>query len=125
MKKIPLIFLCALLSGCATVSRVSPQLNLGMTKEEVLKKCGTPRQAGAMKDGNLRIIETFKYTEFPFFHSAATEPITTYIYFSEGKVIYYGPSPRLPKELIIEHKKQQDQRNKSSSLLTAPAHVNR
>jgi hypothetical protein len=124
MKKISLLFLCALLFGCTTISRVSPRLNLGMTKAEVLKKCGPPRQAGAMKDNDLQIIETFKYTELPFFHSASTEPITTYVYFLEGNVVYYGPSPRLPKELISEHKKQ-DRRNQNSPTLTAPARVNR
>ncbi len=99
MRKVVLLILCVLLSGCVTTSAVTPKLSLGMTKQEVLAACGNPRQSGAIQTQDGRILESFEYKESPLLEPASKDlSITTYVYFEDGKVIYYGGNPTMPTE---------------------------
>lgn len=99
MKKLIYLFVMLMLvSGCATVSQVTPKLSLGMTKEEVIAKCGNPTQSGALKDKDGKVLESFMYRETLYQGALGqggyASPITTYVYFEDGKVVYYGnPNP--------------------------------
>lgn len=86
------------LSGCATTSVVAPKLRLGMTKEEVLKACGNPTQSGAIQDKDGKVLESFMYREALYGGALGlggyAPPVVTYVYFADGKVVYYGnPNP--------------------------------
>jgi len=103
MRKIILaiISLTIILHGCATTSRITPKLSLGMTKQEVLRKCGNPLQSGALKRENGKMVETFIYKEKIFFTEETSilrgNPLNTYVYFEDGKVVYFGGNPNMPK----------------------------
>ena len=98
MKKlICFLILVMLVSGCgATTSKLTPKLALGMTKQEVLAKCGTPRQLGAMQTKDGQVIENFIYEEGRFWNIHGL--INTYIYFIDGKVVCYGGDPTMLTE---------------------------
>ena len=49
MKKLIMVLSLVLLAGCATTRGITSQLEIGMTKEEVLKKCGQPYKISASK----------------------------------------------------------------------------
>ena len=83
-------------SGCVTTS-VSSNLSLGMSKEEVLAKCGKPFQAGAIKDSKGQLLESFHYKQQTKLSPTAVPIETdTYVYFTDGRVVYYGNSPSMP-----------------------------
>ena len=101
MKKlICLLVLVMILSGCATVSSISPKLSLGMSKQEVLEKCGRPFQAGVIPNNNKEVLERFTYKEIEtlMFFGGRPKSTYTYVYFADGKVIYYGSNPNMPTE---------------------------
>lgn len=91
-----------LICGCATTSAVTPKLSLGMTKQEVLAKCGNPTQSGAIKDKEGRTLESFMYREtlyeMPLPMGGYAPPAITYVYFIDGKVIYFGSNSTVPTE---------------------------
>ena len=92
MKKlVGLLVLVMVVSGCA----VTPKLTLGMAKQEVLTKCGTPKQSGTMQDKNGQILESFIYDEGFWSPNGG---VVTHVYFADDKVIYYGSNPGMPIE---------------------------
>lgn len=102
MKKLIYLFVMAILvSGCATTSSITPQLQLGTTKDEVLKKCGQPIQVSATKDKDGKVMETFMYRETLYGNiiapRAETTVLITYVNFEDGKVVYFG-NPNPPTE---------------------------
>jgi hypothetical protein len=96
MKKLLFIILCLVLIAYATTSPVTPKLASGMTKKEVITKCGKPAQTGEIKDKNGRTLESFIYKETSIFDPE--NPVITYVYFADDKVIYFGSDPSLPPE---------------------------
>jgi uncharacterized protein YceK len=102
-----ILMLAILLSGCATVSSVSPKLSLGMSKQEVLAKCGRPTQIGAVQGADGRTFETFTYREMlsESFVGGSQTPFYTYVYFVDGKVIYYGNNPNMPAMPNVEQRR--------------------
>lgn len=104
MKRLFALLLCLGLCGCATTSSVTPNLSLGMTKQEVIAKCGNPTQAGAIQGKDGKAYETFMYREEGLI-TARDSIITTYVYFADGKVIYYGGNPNMPTEETEGQKK--------------------
>lgn len=110
MKKIIyLLVIAALLIGCATVSRVTPRLSLGMTKKEVLAKCGRPYQSSAVEGYDGKIYETFTYKETlrETFMGDQT-PVYTYVHFVDDKVVYYGGSPKMPIDQIQQSRQNEN-----------------
>ena len=106
-KAIALLVLVLLISGCATTSSITPKLSLGMTKQEILAKCGQPFQAGAVKGSDGKTYESFMYKENICQTSVGIgtfTPVITYVWFSDGKVVYYGGNPNIPTEEIINEK---------------------
>ncbi|UCG35276.1 MAG: DUF2845 domain-containing protein [Candidatus Omnitrophota bacterium] len=101
MKRLICLFIMLIvLSGCATTSVITPKLALGMTKEEVLKKCGRPLRSGAMRGEKGEVLETFVYEETLFRQGQAW--ITTYVYFQDNEVIYYGAEPIVSEYETVE-----------------------
>lgn len=100
-KIIGLLILAVLINGCVTTSSITPNLAIGMTKQEVIAKCGKPMQAGAVKDKDGRILESFMYREIlsqgTLGLGGYAPPVITYVYFADGKVVYYG-NPNPPTE---------------------------
>ena len=102
MKRLIYLFIFAMfVSGCATTYSFTSKLSLGMTKQEVLAKCGNPFQAGAVKGNDGRTYETLTYKFYDMF----TGEITTYVFFTDGKIVYYGGNPNMPNEPSVEQKK--------------------
>ncbi|MBM3252797.1 MAG: DUF2845 domain-containing protein [Candidatus Omnitrophica bacterium] len=97
MKKLLLILLCLGLVGCATTSKITPNLSLGMTKQEVIAKCGQPLQKSAIKGSDGKTYDSFVYKETIYQNAAAigaASEVITYVNFADGKVIYFGnPNP--------------------------------
>ncbi|MDP8261915.1 MAG: DUF2845 domain-containing protein [Candidatus Ancaeobacter aquaticus] len=95
-----LIAVIIMVSGCATTSRVTPKLSLGMTKEEVLSKCGNPVQSGAVQGQDGKALESFMYRESLYSEVTGYKlvPTITYVYFVDNKVIYYGSNPTMPTQ---------------------------
>ncbi len=74
-----------LLAGCATAHRMN-QIDLGMSKEEVVQKLGQPVSTGAAQD--------FNFFYYKFYETALEDfrGIKTpyYVRFKQGKVDAYG-----------------------------------
>jgi|GEM_PF-6130163 len=79
-----LIFLSLAISGCASASSGTCELNLGATKAEIVAKCGRPTRTCAIIDQDGKLLETYMYKQVP------TPQNVSYVYFLEGKVIRYG-----------------------------------
>lgn len=92
-----LLFLLTLFFfSCATASRITPKLYIGMTKEDVIKACGRPYKAGARynpeTDETIEAIsyrESFYETPIGNWVNPPKESIV-HIYFKDRKIIQYG-----------------------------------
>lgn len=89
LRTLSAILALGVLAGCASAtasfqpSRLA-LLNIGMTKDEVLKLLGRPQQAGTSNDG----LEAFRYSE----HRRGTVGTNYYgVVFRSGQVTDYGP----------------------------------
>ena len=61
--KVVFIGLLMILSSCATTSMVSQDIELGMTKHEVLSKAGKPFSKNVYKDSTGNVIDEWSYKE--------------------------------------------------------------
>lgn len=84
-----LFLLLALLSGCKATGHVDPgvlsRVNLGMTKQEVIKAVGNPESNAA--EGNT---ETLYYTE----ERPWWQWVKMQVKLVDGKVVSYGEAPK-------------------------------
>jgi hypothetical protein len=83
-KLIILLVLTLAISGCASPSPSTCQLNLGATKASIVAKCGRPTRTCAIIDQDGKLLETYIYKQVP------TPQNISYVYFLEGRVIRYG-----------------------------------
>ena len=93
MSKLALVWLCLGLAGCATTSRVTQNLSLGMNTDEVLRKTGIPFSKNASRDARGDIIEEWIYRETTWDDAGWTWDrtiINTVVKFRNGKVESFG-----------------------------------
>lgn len=83
-KTTTLIFLALAISGCASTSSNTCELNLGATKAQIIAKCGKPTRTCAIIDQDGKLLETYMYRQVP------TPQNISYVYFLEGRVVRYG-----------------------------------
>ena len=81
MKKILVLILCLGLFGCATTSKITNRLSLGMTQEEVRKNCGNPFKKEA-REGQ----EIWYYQEQVWLETGYPTLLMTEVYFKDNKV---------------------------------------
>ena len=82
MKKLIYILAIVMLaSGCATTSKISNRLSLGMTQEEVRKNCGYPFKKEA-SEGQ----EIWYYQEQVWLETGYPTLLMTEVYFKDGRV---------------------------------------
>jgi outer membrane protein assembly factor BamE (lipoprotein component of BamABCDE complex) len=111
MKKLLILIIAILVSGCATTSAVKfSQLQMGMSKEEVRKILGNPYLYRGAKDGQ----EVWEYTIYaPNYPKTNpwTSNITYWVTFIDNKLVFYGQpgdfgtsGPDTKKEIIIKER---------------------
>jgi outer membrane protein assembly factor BamE (lipoprotein component of BamABCDE complex) len=100
MKKYFVLLALLLITGCATSSNRLQNVNLGMSKSQVISTMGSPRGVSAQDS-----YEMFRY-KVDDGGFAAKE---YWFYFDSGKLIHYGPAGDFntadpeTKKLIIDH----------------------
>ncbi len=76
-------------------------LQLGMTKDEVIKLYGQPTQMGAIKSKSGKALESFIYIKSKTnAWTGVTRARDYYIYFEDGKVVSYGGIPIMPNDYL-------------------------
>src|SRR5438105_715089 len=86
MKKVLVVLLCLGLAGCATFSNKMNAINIGMTKDEVIKNLGQP--VSTSSEGGTEFLN-YSFTEDSAqYWYGLTTPY--YVCIREGKVISFG-----------------------------------
>ena len=87
MKKILLVLMAIVLSGCATM-RSTNALSLGMTKQEVIKAMGTPDSVKAR--GGQETLEYILAMETFMGAPVYNSRVQYWVILENGKVVQYG-----------------------------------
>lgn len=106
MKKFSFVLICLCLVGCATAYKMN-RLNLGMTKQGVIKEMGQPNTTKAI--GNNEILEYFLYLTGDDAFLGRTTPY--WVGLEDGRVAWYGKAgdfgtalPEDRREYIIKNR---------------------
>ena len=102
-KSIYFCMVALLVAGCATTesSRITSKLSLGMTRGEVLRKCGKPYASGAAFDPDTGVSKeylVYKETIYPGDNYRPYEALMTSVFIVDGQVVQYGPANKLAKQ---------------------------
>ncbi len=93
MKKLVFLLMCLGLIGCATTSKVTQNISLGMTADEVIRKAGIPFLKNASRDAEGNAAEEWIYRETTWDDAGWSWDrtiINTVVRFRNGRVESFG-----------------------------------
>jgi hypothetical protein len=128
-----LLLVSILVCGCATSSRITPGISVGMTKEEVLHVCGKPFSSEARASDSEVLVYKESIYETPLGQWKTlnySDTLYTYITLENGKVIRYNTekityqsqpvSPQAQAAILGMYQQQNQQLQQNLNKLNEP-----